>query len=282
MAATILEFRESRSFTAKGEKRVYKVMGTLEETEVRDLLLGYAPLTTELGFLRLDYSASPKGGGFWDCSIDYGLGERAEQGAPGETSQETKPTDSIGLETSFDTTGATEHITQSILTLESAKAVGDARDIPNFNRAIGVSRSGVAGCDVPAPKLDWSETWTFPIASITWEYVKRLADMTGSANNATFRTNPAKSVIFRGASGASVDKDKYKITYLFGYSKNRTGEDGVEIAPAFNPIDKNGWEYLWCFYEDSAGTDSIVQVPRAVYVEKVLEDGDFSEIGIGL
>ena len=46
---------------------------------------------------------------------------------------------------------------------------------------------------------------------------------------------------------------------------------------------KKGWEYLWVRYadEEDAAAKMLVKRPIAAYVEKVYEEGDFSQLGIG-
>ena len=38
--------------------------------------------------------------------------------------------------------------------------------------------------------------------------------------------------------------------------------------------------YLWVKYDDGASENSAVKVPKAVYVEQVYQEGDFSGLGI--
>lgn len=47
-------------------------------------------------------------------------------------------------------------------------------------------------------------------------------------------------------------------------------------------INKEGWHYLWTFYEDTEDTDAqaLVKNPKAAYVEQVHEYGDFAALGL--
>ena len=62
-------------------------------------------------------------------------------------------------------------------------------------------------------------------------------------------------------------------------SPNQTG---LTVGDITN-IDKKGWEYLWVYFEDKedSAAKMLVKRPIAVYVEKVYEDGDFSQLGAG-
>jgi hypothetical protein len=44
----------------------------------------------------------------------------------------------------------------------------------------------VEGIELPAPKFSWSEIWTFPVSSVTPEYLKELSKLTGSVNSDSF------------------------------------------------------------------------------------------------
>ena len=73
--------------------------------------------------------------------------------------------------------------------------------------------------------------------------------------------------------------DDWEITFRFAGSPNRSG---LSVGPIGN-IAKKGWEYLWVRYADAedAASHSLVKAPLAAYVEKVYEEGDFSDLGIG-
>jgi hypothetical protein len=49
-------------------------------------------------------------------------------------------------------------------------------------------------------------------------------------------------------------------------------------------IVKRGWEYLWVRYEYSvdATAKALVKNPLAVYIEKVYEEDNFADLGIGV
>ena len=61
-------------------------------------------------------------------------------------------------------------------------------------------------------------------------------------------------------------------------SKNVNGETIGDITG----VNKKGHEYLWVRYEDAVESNAILKKPKAVYVNKVYPDGDFSKIGIGV
>lgn len=276
--------RQMKFGKQSGSTRVYKLMGTDDEFLVRDVVYRDAPLTDWLGHLRMTADCKPKGNGVWEVTVEYGLGERESQSPPGENSNHKDKQDALGMESTFDTSGGTLHITQSIFTHHKYKAMGDARGfLGGAQGAIGLSKSGVAGVDVVVPKFTWTETWKFPADAINWGYAIQLRDMTGKVNSGKFRGADAGEVLFAGATGAPDGTDKYRVTYTFHAEKNRTVANGDPINdfPAFGPVEKDGWDYLWVAYEDGAGADWKAPVPRNIFVEQVYYQDDFSKIGIG-
>jgi hypothetical protein len=46
-------------------------------------------------------------------------------------------------------------------------------------------------------------------------------------------------------------------------------------------IEKKGHEYLWVRYEDNVESNALIKIPRAVYVNRVYREEDFTQLGIG-
>ena len=82
-----------------------------------------------------------------------------------------------------------------------------------------------------------------------------------------------------GPAGSKRGDEDWEITFRFAASPNKTGLTVGDITG----IDKKGWEYMWVRYADAedATAKAIVKKPVAVYIEKVYEEGDFSQLGIG-
>ena len=81
---------------------------------------------------------------------------------------------------SFNTTGATTHINQSLLTRGIYAAPG--KIAPNYRGAIGVSDSGVSGVDVTVPAFEFSVRKKFELVSTS--YLLAVVSMTGRTNSA--------------------------------------------------------------------------------------------------
>lgn len=199
----------------------------------------------------------------WSGTATYGLVPKPDS------------TNTPNGEYSFETGGGTAHITQSLGTTRYALAGSPA---PDYKGTIGARPDGsVDGVDVVIPNFEWSETWYY--TSIGIPQALGLNLLTGRINQSTFKGFPAGSVLFRGASGGQSGNNPVAITYRFAYS--------VPLINAtingITGINKRGWDYIWVLYEDYADATArkLVQRARAVYVEKVYPEADFSVLGIG-
>ena len=203
----------------------------------------------------------------WNVQVSYGV--------PEDKPALDEPT------FSFDTTGGTQHITQSRKTISNTKPGGGAGPA-NFG-AIGVSESNgtvnVEGLDITVPVYSWTETHVLPAETVNKTNIRNC---TGKVNNNTFRAFTAGEVLFLGASG-TFKEGNWEITFKFAAAANAVNIPigGNPAAPLITVPAKKGWEYLWVRYQDDVDAGAIVKKPIAAYVEQVYEDGDFSTIGIG-
>ena len=197
---------------------------------------------------------------------------------------------------SFDTSGGNVHMTQA----ESETAYGPTGSSPPSQyKAIGVDGDSVAGVDVIVPALQWTETYDVPSTYVTAAYIKGVAALTGTVNNAPFRTFAQGEVLFVGCSGNQEwDEEKgdgpWSLSYKFVASPNRggpTGPDGAYYPPIhlgttgatgeIGGIVKKGHEYLWIRYESAVDGSDLLKRPKFAYVDQVYREADFSGLGIG-
>ena len=201
---------------------------------------------------------------------------------------------------SFDTGGGTQHITQGEWE-EGYAATGVA---PYQHFAIGVDGDTVAGVDIVVPALQWTETYDVPSTYVTADYIKGVAALTGTVNNAAFRTFSAGEVLFAGCSGNQEwDEEKgdgpWSLSYKFIASPNRgapTGATGPAVAEhleksppitinfgggTVKEIYKKGHEYLWIRYESSVDGSDLLKRPKYAYVNQVYREANFAGLGIG-
>lgn len=229
------------------------------------------------------YTLEYLGDNAWQLQVTYSKdgGEDDEQRDPLKRSR------------SFDTGGATQHITQA-LTIEGFPQ-GEQRfwtgspAAPNMNGAIGVDGETVQGVDIVVPQLTWTETYDVPNLYVKADYIKAVSGLTGSVNNAAFRGFAAGEVLFMGCSGSQQwDSDKgdgpWNLSYKFVASANQgAGKTFPSITiGAITGIERDGHDYLWVLYEPDVQSQTLLKKPKFVYVNKVYPRRDFRALGIGV
>ena len=246
---------------------VYVLTGTDDDTQAKSYVESHTDETYE-DLVRQSINLEPEWvdehhfDGQWIVTVRYGV----------------KPPVEVGESTfSFDTGGGTQHITQSIETVNKYAPPGKVA--PDFKGAVGVTHDSVEGVDITVPVYNFSETHYIDDALVTPAYKGTLFALTGKVNDGAFKGLAAGECLFLGASGSKRGAEDWEITYRFAASPNKTG---LTIGDIIN-IDKKGWEYLWVRYADAEDgvAKAIVKKPVAVYVEKVYEEGNLALLGIG-
>jgi len=224
----------------------------------------YGDLKRESINLEPEWVDTASNTGIWRVTVEYLAPEEIEP-ETGESSY------------SFDTTGGTQHITQSVST--RGKYAPSGKTPPDFKGAIGVTHNSVEGVDITIPVFSFTETHYLPDSVVTDTYKGRLFRLTGKTNNSNFRGCAPGECLFLGASGSRRGEDDWEVTFRFAASPNKTNIQIGDITVA----EKKGWDYLWVRYADEADTDAceLVKRPSAAYVEQVYEEGDFSDLEIG-
>lgn len=299
--ATWVEDNSSRSATfhrlgkraTSTYQKSYKVFGYTSdvalqidaEQRIRTSLLGFQYPGTGVQLFAESYSISYLGDDAWQVTINY-----EKEGA--DNDEQTEP---LKRSRSFDTSGGTQHITQAIQGAgtnngERRWGTGGENGAPFANYAIGVDGDSVAGVDIVVPQLSWTETYDVPSTYVTNNYIKTVAELTGTINLAAFRSFKPGEVLFLGGSGSHEWDDErgngpWSLSFKFSASPNVGGANQTVPAltiGAITGVEKRGHDYLWVRYEDSITDDTLLKRPRHVYVNKVYRDGDFSRLGIGV
>lgn len=267
----------------------------------------FAP-TTYMNLSKLeDYESSPKGGGVYAVEVHYGtptpsspamgetpiadrdfvppiepadgMGDDGNPPSEDDLASETQDADSpLGPEWSFDTSGGTAHITQSLETISSTKRGGGAA--PDFKRAIGVQKNGggasIDGVDVGVGKLRISRTTNFRF--ITLNYLRELSRMTFTTNDAAWFTFERGESLFVGASGSHDGSEApWKITHNFEISLNETN---ILVCDGLTVPSKRGHQYIWAAYSEQIDGNDFLSLPNAAYVERVYRESSFRKLGI--
>ena len=240
-----------------------------------------------------------RGGGFWDLEARYEVPDYIESDGLGDPFEPPTPPSGLaapisedarlGPEFSADTTGGTAHITQSLST-NVRKRVGDApgaNTARDFKQAIGVTKDGVAGCDIFVGKLEFTLTLKCPF--LTWGYIKTCKRLTGKVNLEPFLIFDVGEVLYLGGVPSYRGGEGWSMTHKFALAENEetlTISDELQITVDDRLDDdaefaKYGWEYAWVDYLEAEEAGELIQKPRAVYIEQVYRYEDLAELGFG-
>jgi len=274
MAITVEELPDSRQWTTGANLSVtfsYQVRGTASDIEAKNAMLGEAPSSYQ--YLARQSSqiepvvmdANNADACIWKGTVRYA-----------RASQDSEPPETGDSAFSFDTGGGTQHITQSISTVNKYAPAG--KTAPDFKGAVGVTHDSVEGVDITVPVYNFSETHYLADSVVTADYRGKLFRLTGKVNGGSWHGFDAGEALFLGAAGSKRSDEDWEVTFRFAASPNKTGLTVGTITA----IDKKGWQYMWVRYADAedATAKAIVKKPVAVYIEKVYEDGDFSDLRI--
>jgi len=176
------------------------------------------------------------------------------------------------------TLGGTAHISTSIATMASYKALANANAIPNYKNAINVTRDGAQGTDIVVPQLKVTIHYRQPRTVLTDAYFRLLEEMTGTVNIADFKGRPAGEVLFLGINGSQGTKSDPTIEYEFLRLPNVQNQDIGDIVG----VAKRGHDFLWVQFEESYDSAAKImkKIPKFVFVEQVYPYSDFAALGI--
>lgn len=265
MTITVSQKWNGYKISLSGDKQSasseYIIEGTTDEAVANSSLLAAVPST--YGGLALQ-----------EVKVTDRLSENAWEGEATWGNLEPATVGESSFE--FDTGGGSQHISQSIATVNTYAPSGETA--PDFQGAIGATSNGIDGVDITVPVYNFSETHWFADSAITTAYKLILHGLTGRKNAATFKGFAAGEVLFLGARGAKRGLDNWEISYKFAALPNATGL----VVGDITGIAKAGWDHLWVRYQDYEDTaaKALVKRPVAVYIEQVYYDGDFSLLGI--
>jgi hypothetical protein len=264
MPVTVQE-RYGRRLSTNAAELHYLIRGTDDDATARNALLSNSPDVHD--GLERD-----------DTEVEELEGLDAYLGIVSYVSPDFQPPETGDSSFSFDTSGGTQHITQSLSTPGRYAPAG--KTAPNYQGAIGVTATDVTGVDITVPIYQFSETHYLASATVTNAYKGTLFSLTGRVNSGTFRGLDPGECLFLGASGSKREsEDDWEISFRFAGSPNKTN---LVIGDITVPS-KKGWEYLWVRYAEAedVAAKMLIQKPVAAFVEQVYEYGDFSAMGIG-
>jgi hypothetical protein len=232
-----------------------------------------------VGHERTRLDVTPLGNGYWDVRASY----RSREIEDSEEEQDDDNGGGVPNSLALDTSGGTEHITQALYDGQAdwggETAYARAGLVaPDFYGAINCTGDSVQGVDVTVPAFNFTEVWTWPAALLTVDYYRTLYNLSGSINNATWRSFGRGEVLFLGARfDRNRGDEMIPVTYQFSARPTRTNFKVGQITVR----EKRGWQYLWTKYEDHAETEALVKRPKFAYVNDVYPETNFADLNIG-
>jgi hypothetical protein len=266
----------------------YVIRGTAEKVDAITALSETAPLfeVTHLGLLirngvevEEEYidEVNP------DACIWTGT---AQYVSPTGSTSSVTPREIGSVSVRISTRGGTQHMTTSLATVAAYGT--DATTADNGN-LIGVVDADTPpeGVDIPMGEFSFQVTKVFPagdLPSLNDLYTLSTPPHTNAATFTVSDTETGLSItlnagegLFLGADGGEARGDGGVVfTFDFKASPNKTGLSVGGIGG----IAKGGHEYIWPRNEKAEiGTLKLQGwKPRAVYVEKMFDSGDFSKL----
>ena len=263
--------------TANGGSSIeftYVVLGTDSETVAANAALAVAPLAYLANgetLVRQEANASPTGPNSWEVSVSFG---------PEDDEKSQQPPEAGLWHFSFDTTGGTHRITQSIETLWRGER-SQSNPAPDLRGAVNYDGGKVQGVDIPVPKLEFSITAYYAPQAVTTAFVANIARNTSKANSAAWLGFAAGELLFLGGNGqgeiptaAGQRVKPIPITFKFAASENR---ENIQVGDILVPK-KDGWDYLWVRYEKIEDAGVVYPIPVHAYVEKIHERVPFAQL----
>lgn len=288
--ATVTEKLSSGSTTGGSSPQrtlLYLIEGESDESTAATELLAEAPETVDVATVsggtatlpRTNYRLEPiesENSELWLGYVEYGYR------TSGAVNTDTDPATFAAAATSFTTVGATEHIEFSKETVASYPANSEAAREIDHGKAIGVTKTGIKGVDIVVPKFEWTETYELPAATVTDAYLLTLRELTGRANSQGWRGFNTREVLFVGATGRRERGGPWRIDFQFRFEKT-VADVEVGYPKVITIAEKAGHDYVWFEIDttaDSTGGSMTVQ-PSCAYVERVYDESDLFDLGIG-
>jgi hypothetical protein len=250
---------------------MYKAIGEQNDELMRQMVRMDLPgvvYSADLGQLnRTQVDFQPDGWAQYNVEAKY---ESPGAGGGGETGVSS-------LSWSFDTTGATVHLTQAKAHVQGfTSGYPNGVAAPDHKGAIGVTLSGeIEGVDIVIPSLKITATITHEQGVLSFSQARLLAANTGRTNNAPFMGYEAGELLFLGAQGSDGTNTEATVSYQFAASSN---EYGTLTFGEINNITKAGHHYAWVEFKTFVSNGVTVTKAIAVQVERVYDSMSFSQI----
>ena len=264
------DFNSREWFTSDVQEhdRFYTLMGSSNDIDIRTHVENNTSSQIDLAIrqtieVRAEWADTSTDTGLWRAVVHYG------------------PLDLSESVFSFNTTGSTQHIKQSLRTLSQYVVPGNTQ--PQHQGAINVQDGSVEGVDIVVPVYNFSETHFKTDAFVDSAYKNTLFTLTGRINTQAFKGFAIKEVLFLGVQGSKRGSAEWELNYQFAALPHRTNISigGIATIPV-----KFGWDLLWVQYREAVesvdDSSALSRQPHAAYLEQVYEEGDLTDLDIGV
>lgn len=292
---TVKEFPNSRRVTVSLKNPSAEfggwANGSDDEGDILQAVINYLPPVYANLQLYIDsIDVDQQGPEFWHWTARYGLaeagvksdgspidgqGDDAQPPQPPEQAQNQQDNTPLGPEYSWETAGGTKRLMKSydVVSSHIDPAIGGTP--PDIKGAIGLSKDGVEGVDVPANQFSWSVTYEF--AFVTRKYLRTLRNLTNTVNAYEWQGRDVRGIRFDGSSGRIGKDGKAEVTFRFTEMDRQTF---VAVGAMVIPEIK-GFDHLDIGFGGAVSESFKIEVPQRAYVHKIYLEADFTELGIG-
>ena len=289
--------REVSDDNKGGRKITYRALitGAADADSAEDLALSEMPdVIGNDGLKRQSYEIVHEGAGVYRVEAEYAEDDEPEQGGEQQGDEGGQPEppsgqgddDPLGAEWSFVIAESPQHITQSLATLNSYARPGLAA-IPDYKKAIGVTKERIEGCDIIAPKE--TRSVTVRVAGMTNAYLKKVRKLFGHTNSQRMFGCEVGEVLYTGFNANYRAKELWSLTHNFAIAENLEWDANdpemvkrLTIGNIQMLNGKRAWTHVWVAYEESpdAITGLLVDIPRYVFEEQVYPSGNLKILGM--
>ena len=174
----------------------------------------------------------------------------------------------------FSTQGRTSHIVRSIRTVDAINCYGYGRAYCyDFQQMIGFNDGEFAGVDVKRPNLTFQRDIWILNDSVDFDFIRMLAEFTGSVNADYFYGFEPGTVLFTGVSQgqkAQLSIGDSKILY-WNISLGFETSPNSWIDFGGGQIFKRGWDYLWYLNQKTTLSSDMGQIVSRVPIQATVE-----------
>lgn len=287
MSVTLYESVRSRGLevtnTGGGFTLEFVAQGSDDFNEVYlAVLLETTPVL--FGLIRKRITLNRQGAALYFPEVVYEPGQVGDaifpEGTPGEPQSAPGADDPLDSNVTGTTGGGTAHI---VLSKETFHAVPTPPFVaPATERAIGLTRDAVEGCDIATAAPEFSVTRKRRTMTLT--YLRTLGKLTGKVNGETFWGFAPNELLYLGADYSGSNLSGWSVTHKFRYDENvEAGDPRLVITPSLTLPSKPGHHYVWCSFRDrvDAAAGELYPLPICAFVERVYDRGIFANLEIG-